>query len=77
LFNDDIHNLYHSQNIKALKTRALPQKGSVARMEICKNKYSISGRKPEGKRKFELPKGSTPGLKFKFQRNIIGSEALS
>ena len=37
LFNDDLHNLYPSQNIKAIKTRALPWKGSTARMEVCKN----------------------------------------
>jgi hypothetical protein len=30
-------------------------------MEICKNKYSILGRKREEKRKFELPKVSDPG----------------
>jgi hypothetical protein len=29
LFNDDLHNLYPSQNIKAIKTSALPWKGSL------------------------------------------------
>lgn len=49
MFNDDLHNLYPPQNIRAITTRTLPWKGSTARMEVHKNKYSISVRKPEGK----------------------------
>jgi hypothetical protein len=54
LYNEDLHSLYFSPNIKVIKSRRIRWVGHVARMEEMRNTYILVG-KPEGKRPLGRP----------------------
>jgi hypothetical protein len=47
LHDEEIHNLYVSQNIIGIKSRRVRWEGHVARMVAMRNAYKISVGKPE------------------------------
>jgi hypothetical protein len=51
LHNEELHNLYASQNImRVIHSRRMRRAKQVARMEEMKNSYNVLGGKPETKR---------------------------
>jgi hypothetical protein len=57
LHNDELHNLYSSANIvRVIKSRRMRWAGHVARMGEGRGAYSVSVRRPEGKRPLGGPR---------------------
>jgi hypothetical protein len=57
LHNEELHNLYTSQNITGVnKSRRMRRAGHVAHMKEMRNSYNILVGKPEGKRPLGRPR---------------------
>jgi len=56
LHNEELHNLYTSLNIRAMKSRKMRRSRHVARRDGMRNAYKILIRKPEAKRPLGKPK---------------------
>jgi hypothetical protein len=49
LHNDELHSLYYSPNVRAIKSRRMRWAGHVARMEEGRGVYRVLVGRPEGK----------------------------
>jgi hypothetical protein len=56
LHNEELHNLYASLNIRAIKSRKVRWARYVERMGQMRNAYKLLVRKPEGKRPLVRPR---------------------
>jgi len=56
LHNEELHNLYASPSIMAIKSRRMRWVGNVSSISEMRNAYKILVRKPEGMRKLRRPR---------------------
>jgi hypothetical protein len=56
LHNEELHNLYASPSIMAIKSRRMRWVGNVSSISEMRNTYKILVRKPEGMRTIRRPR---------------------